>query len=602
MQFKIIHLLVPISLLSYICIAQAQTEEAPTFIDLTPPERSEPLNQENVNPADSSKMGDPDPIYPQEVPPPTIMDNAGDTPANEQPVTPSEPATVETESLVTPAPEVTAPATPEVKLAAPTPSAIVPSNDDEPNVTFEGRLHETYKMYNEVPTSAEKWDAVVGARKSEVYQIQSGDTLWDLSQTLFGDANYWPKVWSLNTQITNPHLISVGQAVQFYPGTSLQPPTLEVAPVGAPAGPGGTPAETPLAPVLAASGEGLPPTKMPIRPLVKKLPRVFSIWHIGAHAKLPPEDVHIDLKPKKLSSPQMILETYVGQNLPQGAGQVVEIESGDKSASSFQYIFVKLRSGATVGDRYYVAKDLGRLKSDFSDRIAHMVQIQGEIEIVDMVNVGQSLYRAMVTESVTHVEVGSSLYNGAAPTYNVGLSVGEPQDRKAKIIGGGIAPNSLMYSEGMMVFLDQGTRDGLTEGMVFNVYADQRTRNPNTKLNVNERKIGVVKTVRADEQFATAVVLQASEPIRKGDQTTRDALLLPPGQKPTDDSAEDLNETWVDDSAGESESLDFSNEPEAEEADSANQSLEEEFDQDPTPEAPVEESTDEESDDLIFED
>lgn len=48
----------------------------------------------------------------------------------------------------------------------------------------------------------------------DVYVVTSGDTLWDIASQFFGDPYEWPRIWSYNPAITNPHWI--------YPGDRLR--------------------------------------------------------------------------------------------------------------------------------------------------------------------------------------------------------------------------------------------------------------------------------------------------------------------------------------------------------------------------------------------
>lgn len=51
----------------------------------------------------------------------------------------------------------------------------------------------------------------------ELHVVRSGDTLWDICWYYFNDPWQWPKVWSYNPQITNPHWIYPGDLVRLLP-------------------------------------------------------------------------------------------------------------------------------------------------------------------------------------------------------------------------------------------------------------------------------------------------------------------------------------------------------------------------------------------------
>jgi hypothetical protein len=56
----------------------------------------------------------------------------------------------------------------------------------------------------------------------ESHVVQKGDTLWDLSARYYRNGYGWPKLWSFNPQITNPHWIYPGDLVRLVaPGEPL---------------------------------------------------------------------------------------------------------------------------------------------------------------------------------------------------------------------------------------------------------------------------------------------------------------------------------------------------------------------------------------------
>ena len=48
------------------------------------------------------------------------------------------------------------------------------------------------------------------------YVVQRGDTLWGISQRLYGDGRLWPALFAANSDhIRNPNLIYPGQVIRF---------------------------------------------------------------------------------------------------------------------------------------------------------------------------------------------------------------------------------------------------------------------------------------------------------------------------------------------------------------------------------------------------
>src|SRR5690606_19072828 len=41
----------------------------------------------------------------------------------------------------------------------------------------------------------------------DTHRVERGDTLWDITNRYFGNPWEWPKIWSYNPEITNPHWI-----------------------------------------------------------------------------------------------------------------------------------------------------------------------------------------------------------------------------------------------------------------------------------------------------------------------------------------------------------------------------------------------------------
>lgn len=56
---------------------------------------------------------------------------------------------------------------------------------------------------------------VTGQFVPELHTAKRGDTLWEISQRYFGNSYNWPRLWSYNRQIQNPHWIYPGDHIRL---------------------------------------------------------------------------------------------------------------------------------------------------------------------------------------------------------------------------------------------------------------------------------------------------------------------------------------------------------------------------------------------------
>lgn len=228
-------------------------------IEQTPPEKlKKPMGRvkstTGVNSESSSFIGDPDNLDPlnpnrdnlKEDEEPVLEDirQVLNAPAkkptkaveassdNSQAVTPSETSseTVQaTESQSAEAAPNEATPTQVDKPRKPKRKARAKLNPDDPDLRLEKKFNEIYRRYNINPTPDDVWAQASGKQNSQKYTVQKGDTLWSISKILFGDPNFWPKLWSLNKQgILNPHFIQPNTFVYFFAGDEENAPTLAV--------------------------------------------------------------------------------------------------------------------------------------------------------------------------------------------------------------------------------------------------------------------------------------------------------------------------------------------------------------------------------------
>jgi len=129
------------------------------------------------------------PIYPNVPPPPINLDPA------------SAPSTT------APVPDRPAAASPSVIVVGPD-GKIAPGQD---------KTEPTNYYVTEGAGPASEPEAVRGGPVPELHVVRRGDTLWDICFLYFNDPWQWPKIWSYNAQITNPHWIYPGDLVRLLP-------------------------------------------------------------------------------------------------------------------------------------------------------------------------------------------------------------------------------------------------------------------------------------------------------------------------------------------------------------------------------------------------
>lgn len=440
------------------------------------------------------------------------------------------------------------------------PAAEVPltsgSAGDEPNLELEAKLHDIYMRFHNQATSEAEWNSIAAGRASERYVIQSGDNLWSISKTFFGDGNYWPKIWSLNSEITNPHLIRPGNNIRFLLGDESQPPAFTVTEA--------TPdedAEQPATegePMELAEGSTenepeIPPPAIRSRPVIKNIPPSLPQWQdLSATGNY--DELGIDYGKRKIVDilDKIPLAGYISEEPILELGKVSEVEVGSRIASALQYVYVTMNDGqAQVGDSFLSVRNLGPVESahpSIQGFLGYSVEVQGELQLVEKVASADDTqkvetFRALVTQIVNPVSIGSSLIEGSIESIQLTES-GPRSQTVAQIIGGQYFNKRQVYGTESIAFLNRGSKDGLARGQLLSVRENRKIRNPDTAVKENVRPIGWLKIVRTTPSFATAIVLRSWSDILTGDLTGAGAYVenlrsdLQPEAAENEDTAE----------------------------------------------------------------
>src|SRR5262249_55409646 len=122
------------------------------------------------------------------------------------------------QKLLGPKPEGAAPEAPKEKEGTvPAPKGISVQQD----VLWE----EDYDDYRRAQALKGQPQKTLEAGVAEAHVVETGDTLWDLSGRYLNNNWMWPRVWSYNPHITNPHWIYPGQVIRFRSASTIEEPT-----------------------------------------------------------------------------------------------------------------------------------------------------------------------------------------------------------------------------------------------------------------------------------------------------------------------------------------------------------------------------------------
>ncbi len=423
---------------------------------------------------------------------------------------------VEEDSQEKVAPVVTEDPTPEETLEPQQTASFDAQGSD-----FEARLNRIYNQFYSEALSEDAWKQIAGEKINESYTVQSGDTLWDISVTFFGNGHYWPKVWQLNDDITNPHLISAGYQLKFVPGTLKDAPQLNIT--------DGT-AEAPPEPVVADESQSaapeeeltpvIPPPSKKSRSVLQSLPPSLPMLVSKKYAEFDNDGFSRQQSRAAIKSTDVFLTSYISDSKPEKLGSVVESDIGDvETVGVYDTVYVKIDQSAQPNEKFVIYNLGEQIRSKDSGRKGYQVFCHAEIRIIEKVNEDKNIYKALVTKSVFPAKVGAMLMKGSIPLANA-EETGASGSTTGEIIGGDYEDERYLFGTQQVVYIDRGTEDGVQVGSIYSVRKNNRLRNPSSLVKEMRTQIAKIKVVKTAGQFSTAIVLNSNEEVRVGDKFT----------------------------------------------------------------------------------
>ncbi|MBX9768661.1 MAG: LysM peptidoglycan-binding domain-containing protein, partial [Bdellovibrionales bacterium] len=360
-----------------------------------------------------------------------------------------------------------------VAVAVPIGSAKAETAED-----VEAALSQAFKKTPD-PISDQDWSNIAGPKISETYEIQKGDTLWDISVTLFGNGFYWPKVWQLNGDIPNPHEISPGRTLTFTGGTAAEPPRLAL---DKPADGGGAPEEPPVPVADGGAGgspgavnpsnpedeEGpiIPPPQTARKSVLQVIPPSFkSMQSLMSQEKYDENGFNLEKEPPRPPRPLAVASVLVSDEIPSPIAKIREFEAGTKYGQLNQKVFLRSLD-IKMGDKlsaYNIGDEIKTPKS--GEYQGRALLSAGEINVIGRVGSEEDLFEGVITYSTDLISVDSLLLKGSLPRFDYSLE-GKPSQIDGKIVGGEGGQKNRVFGNQNIVFLNVGRGNGVKEGMI----------------------------------------------------------------------------------------------------------------------------------------
>ena len=338
----------------------------------------------------------------------------------------------------------------------------------------------------------------------DTYTVRSGDTLWDLSGRFLNNPWYWPKIWSYNPEITNPHWIYPGNRLRFFQSGEEAPVQV------APAGPG--------EPIAEAEDEEAEP--------VKELEELSRADMKGAASEEEKDAVAV-AGPYKIGyvPPR---GTYARRDAFVTPRELEE--SGTISAAFEEKLLLTARDRAyatfkkggqvKAGETYSIYRTERPVRHPVTgELIGYQSTVLGAGKVVA---IDEKSVKLLITASYEPIERGNLLGPWTERPFRA-----VPAKANAKRLEGVIVSSPIevmtQFAESQVVFLDRGRADGVEEGNRFVVVrAGDPYGAPVDKRTWDDRlpkeDVGSLLVVDVKENASAALVTRSLSELAAGDR------------------------------------------------------------------------------------
>ncbi len=326
--------------------------------------------------------------------------------------------------------------------------------------------------------------APAGTDKKEHF-VQKGDTLWDISSVYLYDPFQWPRLWNVNREIENPHLIYPGQIINIPMEIAAQRTQPETARP-----------ELPPAPEPVAETKPAPEPEPVEEPVLETLP--VAIQHEVIKA----------------------LSTYgfIADKKEIGLGTITSQEEARLLISSGQTVYVKARDkgGLEAGEKYSIVRVFKEVKHPVTrKRVGYLARVLGDLSVVAT---DKKMATAVIGDIYLETMIGDKVMKHVQYLTWHRKTGGHP----GEVLQGYIVASpdgKMIMGQGDVLFIDLGRNDGLGTGESLWVRSsDTKTRDPGMTgaMAPTQKNLGTVQVIIARDKTSVARITSSNMEITPG--------------------------------------------------------------------------------------
>ncbi|ENM5742233.1 LysM peptidoglycan-binding domain-containing protein [Vibrio metoecus] len=304
------------------------------------------------------------------------------------------------------------------------------------------------------------------------YTVVKGDTLWDISALYLDSPWLWPRLWQINPEIDNPHLI--------YPGDKLT--------------------------LIWRDGQPV----LSLKPMRKLSPQVRVL------EKQAVPTVQEGLVLPYLQSDRLIAQTALQQSV-----RVIGSSDGRKYLTKQDQLYI---TGVQTEKKWGIYREVAQYQRDDDVMVALRLVAVGELAMTGGNFSGLSLQeqnQEILANDIALPEVDIEERQLSTTFYPQPAPVGS----EAHILGS--LEGSQYAGQNQVVVMDQGSSDGLAQGSMFELYqagvkvSDKegqftyQQEGSDADVQLPSLKVGTLMVIRPYERFSLALITNSSAPINQ---------------------------------------------------------------------------------------